>query len=179
MPRVKRSVNAKKKRREVLEQASGYWGLKSKTYRRAKEQVMRSGNYAFRDRKVRKRDFRKLWIIRINAGARQHGMSYSQLMHGLKLAEIDVDRKILADLAVAEPKAFGALVEQAKKAIEKAAKSAAKRIKVTSGGKLKRRQGMESHNRGKMSAKRRRKLHQDQPLHDNDRREALRLLGMK
>jgi large subunit ribosomal protein L20 len=87
---------------------------------------MRSGNYAFRDRKVRKRDFRKLWIIRINAGARQHGMSYSQLMHGLKLAEIDVDRKILADLAVAEPKAFGALVEQAKKAIEKAAKSAAK-----------------------------------------------------
>jgi len=101
-------------------------GLKSKTYRRAKEQVMRSGNYAFRDRKVRKRDFRKLWIIRINAGARQHGMSYSQLMHGLKLAEIDVDRKILADLAVAEPKAFGALVEQAKKAIEKAAKSAAK-----------------------------------------------------
>ena len=126
MPRVKRSVNAKKKRREVLEQASGYWGLKSKTYRRAKEQVMRSGNYAFRDRKVRKRDFRKLWIIRINAGARQHGMSYSQLMHGLKLAEIDVDRKILADLAVAEPKAFGALVEQAKKAIEKAAKSAAK-----------------------------------------------------
>jgi len=126
MPRVKRSVNARKKRREVLEQASGYWGLKSKTYRRAKEQVMRSGNYAFRDRKVRKRDFRKLWIIRINAGARQHGMSYSQLMHGLKLAEIDVDRKILADLAVAEPKAFGALVAQAKKAIEKAAKSAAK-----------------------------------------------------
>jgi large subunit ribosomal protein L20 len=91
---------------------------------------MRSGNYAFRDRKVRKRDFRKLWIIRINAGARQHGMSYSQLMHGLKLAEIDVDRKILADLAVSEPKAFGALVEQAKKAIEKAAKSAAKAEKA-------------------------------------------------
>src|SRR3954468_14148700 len=126
MPRVKRSVNAKKKRREVLEQASGYWGLKSKTYRRAKEQVMRSGNYAFRDRKVRKRDFRKLWIIRINAGARQHGISYSQLMHGLKLAEIELDRKILADLAVAEPKAFGALCDQAKAAIEKAAKAAAK-----------------------------------------------------
>ena len=112
MPRVKRSVNAKKKRREVLEQASGYWGLKSKTYRRAKEQVMRSGNYAFRDRKARKRDFRKLWIIRINAGARQHGISYSQLMHGLKLADIQVDRKILADLAVAEPKAFAVIVEK-------------------------------------------------------------------
>ena len=130
MPRVKRSVHAKKKRREVLDQASGYWGLKSKTYRRAKEQVMRSGNYAFRDRKVRKRDFRKLWIIRINAGARQHGMSYSQLMHGLKLAEIEVDRKILADLAVAEPKAFAGLVEQARAAIEKAAKAEAKAEKA-------------------------------------------------
>ena len=75
MPRVKRSVHAKKKRREVLEQASGYWGLKSKVYRRAKEQVMQSGNYAYRDRRARKRDFRKLWIIRINAGARQHGIS--------------------------------------------------------------------------------------------------------
>ena len=124
MPRVKRSVNAKKKRREVLEQASGYWGLKSKTYRRAKEQVMRSGNYAFRDRKARKRDFRKLWIIRINAGARQHGISYSQLMHGLKLAEIEVDRKILADLAVAEPKAFAVIVEKSKAAIAEKAKSA-------------------------------------------------------
>ncbi len=117
MPRVKRSVHARKKRREVLEQASGYWGLKSKVYRRAKEQVMRSGNYAFRDRKARKRDFRRLWIIRINAGARQHGMSYSQLVHGMKLAGIELDRKILADLAVAEPKAFGAIAAQAKAAI--------------------------------------------------------------
>ena len=125
MPRVKRSVNAKKKRREVLAQASGYWGLKSKTYRRAKEQVMRSGNYAFRDRKARKRDFRKLWIIRINAGARQHGISYSQLMHGLKLADIQVDRKILADLAVAEPKAFVVIVEKSKAAIAEKAKAAA------------------------------------------------------
>ncbi len=91
---------------------------------------MRSGNYAFRDRKVRKRDFRKLWIIRINAGARQHGISYSQLMHGLKLAEIELDRKILADLAVAEPKAFGALCDQAKAAIEKAGKAAAKAEKA-------------------------------------------------
>jgi large subunit ribosomal protein L20 len=120
MPRVKRSVHAKKKRREVLEQASGYWGLKSKVYRRAKEQVMRSGNYAFRDRKVRKRDFRKLWIIRINAGARMHGLSYSQLMHGLKLAGVEVDRKILADLAATEPAAFGAVVERAKAALEAA-----------------------------------------------------------
>jgi large subunit ribosomal protein L20 len=120
MPRVKRSVHAKKKRREVLDQASGYWGLKSKVYRRAKEQVMRSGNYAFRDRKVRKRDFRKLWIIRINAGARMHGLSYSQLMHGLKLAGVEVDRKILADLAATEPTAFGAVVEKAKAALETA-----------------------------------------------------------
>jgi large subunit ribosomal protein L20 len=120
MPRVKRAVHAKKKRREVLDQASGYWGLKSKVYRRAKEQVMRSGNYAFRDRKVRKRDFRKLWIIRINAGARMHGLSYSQLMHGLKLAGVEVDRKILADLAATEPAAFAAVVETAKAALEAA-----------------------------------------------------------
>jgi large subunit ribosomal protein L20 len=120
MPRVKRAVHAHKKRREVLDQASGYWGLKSKVYKRAKEQVMRSGNYAFRDRKVRKRDFRQLWIIRINAGARMHGMSYSQLMHGLKLAGVEVDRKILADLAATEPTAFAAVVERAKAALEPA-----------------------------------------------------------
>jgi large subunit ribosomal protein L20 len=120
MPRVKRAIHANKKRREVLDQASGYWGLKSKVYRRAKEQVMRSGNYAFRDRKVRKREFRKLWIIRINAGARQHGLSYSQLMHGLKLAGVEVDRKILADLAATEPAAFGAVVETAKAALANA-----------------------------------------------------------
>jgi large subunit ribosomal protein L20 len=118
MPRVKRSLNARKKRREVLEQASGYWGLKSKVYRRAKEQVMKSGNYAFRDRRARKRDFRRLWIIRINAGARQHGLSYSKLMHGLKLAGITIDRKILADLAATAPAAFGAIVERAKVALD-------------------------------------------------------------
>ena len=117
MARVKRSIHARKKRREILAQASGYWGLKSKVYRRAKEQVMRSGNYAFRDRRVRKRDFRRLWIIRINAGARQHDLSYSKLMHGLKLAGIGVDRKILADLAATDPVAFGALVEHAKGAL--------------------------------------------------------------
>ncbi len=117
MARVKRSIHARKKRREVLEQASGYWGLKSKVYRRAKEQVMKSGNYAFRDRRVRKRDFRRLWIIRINAGARQHDLSYSKLMHGLKLAGITVDRKILADLAATDANAFSALVGHAKSAL--------------------------------------------------------------
>jgi len=120
MPRVKRSVNAKKKRREVLEQASGYWGLKSKTYRRAKEQVMRSGNYAFRDRKVRKRDFRKLWIIRINAAAHQNEMNYNTLMNGLKQAGIEVNRKILADLAVHDPAAFTALADKARSALNAA-----------------------------------------------------------
>jgi len=113
MARVKRSVNAKKKRREVLEQAKGYRGLKKNTYKRAKEQMLKSLTYAYRDRRTRKRDFRRLWIIRINAGARQHGLSYNQLMHGLKLAEIDLDRKVLSDLAVHEPAAFKALVDQA------------------------------------------------------------------
>jgi large subunit ribosomal protein L20 len=117
MARVKRSINAKKKRRKVLGEASGYWGLKSKVYRRAKEQTMRSGNYAYRDRRVRKRDFRSLWIIRINAGARQHGLSYSQFMHGLNKAGVEADRKILADLAMNEPEAFGDLAERAKTAL--------------------------------------------------------------
>ncbi len=120
MPRVKRSVNAKKKRREVLEQASGYWGLKSKTYRRAKEQVMRSGNYAFRDRKARKRDFRKLWIVRINAAARENEISYSRLMDGLKKAGNDINRKMLADLAMTDPGAFTELVGVAKQALKTA-----------------------------------------------------------
>lgn len=117
MARVKRSVNAKKKRRKVLEEASGYWGLKSKVYRRAKEQVMRSGNYAYRDRRVKKRDFRSLWIVRINAGARQHDLSYSQFMHGLKKAGVEADRKVLADLAMNEPEAFGDLAARAKAAL--------------------------------------------------------------
>jgi large subunit ribosomal protein L20 len=117
MPRVKRSLHAKKKRRNVLEQASGYWGLKSKVYKRAKEQVLKSGNYAYRDRRVRKRDFRRLWITRINAGARQHDLSYSQFMHGLNKAGIEVDRKILADLAATDPVAFGHIAERAKAAL--------------------------------------------------------------
>jgi large subunit ribosomal protein L20 len=117
MARVKRSVHAKKKRREVLEAAKGYRGLKKNTYRKAKEQVMKSLSYAYRDRRARKRDFRRLWIIRINAGARQHGLSYNQLIHGLKLAEIDLDRKVLADIAVSDPKAFAVLAEAAKTAL--------------------------------------------------------------
>mgnify|MGYP000851216993 CR=1 FL=1 len=117
MTRVKRAVHGQKKRRKVLDRASGYWGLKSKLYRQAKVQVMRSGNYAFRDRRARKRDFRRLWIIRINAGARMNGISYSQLVHGLKLAGIGVDRKVLADIAVADPAAFAKIAEAAKAAL--------------------------------------------------------------
>jgi large subunit ribosomal protein L20 len=117
MARVKRSVNAKKKRREVLESAKGYRGLKKNTYRKAKEQMLKSLSYAYRDRRARKRDFRRLWIIRINAGARQNGLSYNQFMHGLRKAEIELDRKVLADLAVADPKAFGTLAEAAKAAL--------------------------------------------------------------
>ena len=116
MPRVKRSLHAKKKRRNVLEQASGYWGLKSKVYRRAKEQVLKSGNYAYRDRRARKRDFRRLWITRINAAARQNGMSYGTFMHGLKLAGIEIDRKVLADIAVRDADTFRRFAEAAREA---------------------------------------------------------------
>ena len=118
MPRVKRSVHARKKRRKVLDRASGYWGLKSKTYKAAKEQVDRSLVYAYRDRKNKKRVFRRLWITRINAAARTHDLSYNQLVSGLRKAEIELDRKILADLAVSDPDAFGELAEQAKAALK-------------------------------------------------------------
>jgi large subunit ribosomal protein L20 len=114
MARVKRSVNAHKKRREVLEQASGYRGQRSRLYRKAKEQVQHSMMYAYRDRRARKGDFRKLWIQRINAAARAEGMTYNRFISGLKTAGVDVDRKILADLAVTDPKAFVALVDLAK-----------------------------------------------------------------
>ena len=114
MARVKRSVNAHKKRREVLEQASGYRGQRSRLYRKAKEQLTHSGVYAFRDRRARKGDFRKLWIQRINAAVRAEGMTYNRFISGLKAAEVEVDRKILADLAITDPKAFTALVEVAK-----------------------------------------------------------------
>ena len=118
MARVKRSVHAKKKRRKVLERASGYTGARSRRYRTAREQVMGSMQYAYRDRRARKGQFRRLWITRINAAARMHGTSYSRLMAGLKAAEIEVDRKMLADMAVNDPDAFGALVEVAQTAVE-------------------------------------------------------------
>src|ERR671935_1405059 len=119
MPRVKRSVHARKKRRKVLEQAKGYWGLKSKTYRHAKEQVEKSLVYAYRDRKAKKRNFRRLWIIRINAAARREGLSYNQFVSGCRKAGIDLDRKVLADLAVSDPAAFKLIAEQAKSALAK------------------------------------------------------------
>ena len=114
MARVKRAVNAHKKRREILEQASGYRGQRSRLYRKAKEQVTHSLVYAYRDRRARKGDFRKLWIQRINAAARAEGMTYNRFIQGLKAAGVEVDRKILADLAVNDAAAFNALVETAK-----------------------------------------------------------------
>ena len=117
MARVKRSVGAQKKRRKVLEQAKGYWGLKSTNYRYAKEQVEHSLVYAYRDRKNRKRAFRRLWIVRINAGARLNGLSYNQFISGLRLANVELDRKVLADLAITDPAAFAKLAEQAKTAL--------------------------------------------------------------
>ncbi|MDP9070599.1 MAG: 50S ribosomal protein L20 [Actinomycetota bacterium] len=110
MARVKRSVHAKKHRRAILEQAQGYYGNKSRTFRAANEQVMHSLQYAYRDRRARKGDFRQLWIQRINAAARQHGMSYSRLISGLRAAGVEVDRKVLADIAVTDPPAFAKLV---------------------------------------------------------------------
>jgi large subunit ribosomal protein L20 len=115
--RVKRAVNAHKKRRVVLERASGYRGQRSRLYRKAKEQVTHSLVYSYRDRRKRKGDFRKLWIQRINAGAREHGLTYNRFVQGLKAAGIEVDRKMLAELAVNDIAAFGALVEVARKAL--------------------------------------------------------------
>jgi large subunit ribosomal protein L20 len=117
MARVKRAVHSKKHRRAVLEQAQGYYGNKSRSYRAAHEQVQHSLQYAFRDRRARKGDFRQLWIQRINAATRQHGLSYSRFIAGLKAAEIEVDRKILADIAVRDSAAFAALVAVAKQAV--------------------------------------------------------------
>ena len=117
MARVKRSVNAKKKRRSVLEQASGYRGQRSRLYRKAKEQTLHSGVYAYRDRRKRKSDFRRLWIQRINAAARAEGMTYNRFIQGLKAADVDVDRRMLAEIAVNDPAAFTALVKVAKGAL--------------------------------------------------------------
>jgi len=114
---VKRAVNAQKKRRVVLERASGYRGQRSRLYRKAKEQMLHSLGYAYRDRRAKKGDFRRLWIQRINAAARANGMTYNRFMQGLKAAEVEVDRKILADLAVNDAAAFTALVELARKSL--------------------------------------------------------------
>jgi large subunit ribosomal protein L20 len=123
--RVKRAVNAHKKRREVLEKAKGYRGQRSRLYRKAKEQVTHSLVYAYRDRRVRKGDFRRLWITRINAAARQNGITYNRLIQGLKAAGVEVDRKILADLAVTDAAAFTALVEVARQALPTETEAAA------------------------------------------------------
>ncbi len=114
MPRVKRGVTARKRRNRILNQAKGYYGARSKLFKTAREAVEHGWRYAYRDRKQRKRTFRALWIIRINAAAREHGLSYSRLINGLKCADVEVDRKILAQLAVTDPQAFGALADLAK-----------------------------------------------------------------
>jgi large subunit ribosomal protein L20 len=114
MPRVKRGVAARKRRNRILNEAKGYYGARSKLFKTAREAVEKGWRYAYRDRKQRKRTFRALWITRINAAARENGMSYSRLINGLKTANVEVDRKILAQLAVTDPKAFGALADLAK-----------------------------------------------------------------
>ena len=118
MPRVKRSVAGRKKRREVLDKAKGYYSARGKHFRAAREQVAHSGVYAFRDRRARKGDFRRLWIVRINAAARANGISYSRLIAGLREAQVEVDRKVLAELAVNDPQAFSALADAAKRSLE-------------------------------------------------------------
>jgi large subunit ribosomal protein L20 len=121
MARVKRAVGSKKHRKQILERAKGYYGNKSRSYRAANEQVMHSGQYAFRDRRARKGDFRRLWIQRINAGTREHGLAYSRFIAGLGAAGVEVDRKVLADLAVSDKAAFAALVQVAQGALDQSA----------------------------------------------------------
>ena len=118
MARVKRGVVARERHKKVLKKAKGYYGARSRTYKVAKQAVTKAGQYAYRDRRQRKRQFRALWIVRINAGARQNGLSYSRMIDGLKKAEVEVDRKVLADLAVHDQVAFAALAETAKAALE-------------------------------------------------------------
>lgn len=124
MPRAKRGNKRTEKRRKILDLAKGYRGTKSKLYRSAKESVERGLNFAYTGRKLKKRDFRKLWIVRINAACRLNDIKYSQFIHGLSLAEIELDRKVLADMAVKQPEAFAAVVGQAKDAIGKQAQAA-------------------------------------------------------
>ncbi|MBA2274809.1 MAG: 50S ribosomal protein L20 [Actinobacteria bacterium] len=120
MPRVKRSVAGRKKRRAVLKEAKGYYSSRGHHYRAAREQVLHSGVYAYRDRRARKGDFRRLWITRINAAARNNGLTYSRFMAGLRLAEIELDRKMLAEMAVNDPAAFTSLTEVARQSLDKA-----------------------------------------------------------
>lgn len=120
MPRVKRSVAGRKKRRAVLKEAKGYYSSRGHHYRAAREQVLHSGVYAYRDRRARKGDFRRLWITRINAAARNNGLTYSRFMAGLRLAEIELDRKVLAEMAVNDPAAFTSLTEVARQSLEQA-----------------------------------------------------------
>lgn len=117
MARVKRGVIARRRHKKILKQAKGYYGARSRVFRVAKQAVIKAGQYAYRDRRQRKRQFRQLWIARINAGARTNGLSYSKFINGLKKASIEIDRKILADLAVHEKVAFAALVEKAKESL--------------------------------------------------------------
>ncbi|OUT97495.1 MAG: 50S ribosomal protein L20 [Flammeovirgaceae bacterium TMED32] len=117
MPRVKRGVTARRRHKKVLKQAKGYYGARSRVFRVAKQAVTKAGQYAYRDRKVRKRMFRGLWIQRINAAAREHGISYSRMINGLKKQNIEIDRRVLADLAIHEKEAFATLAEKAKSAL--------------------------------------------------------------
>jgi large subunit ribosomal protein L20 len=125
MPRAVSNVPRLKRKKQILQAAKGAYGGRSKLWKAAKETVERGWRYAYRDRKNKKRDFRRLWIVRINAAAHQHGMSYSVFMNGLKLAGLEIDRKILADIAVRDPQAFGAIADQARSALDKAAQTAA------------------------------------------------------
>lgn len=118
MPRASRSVQAKARHKKILKAAKGYYGARSRVYRVAKQAVIKAGQYAYRDRKQKKRVFRALWIARINAGARLHGLSYSTFIHGLKKAEIELDRKVLSDIAIQDPAGFAALANKAKQALE-------------------------------------------------------------
>jgi large subunit ribosomal protein L20 len=124
MPRVKRGVVSRRRRKKVLKQAKGYYGARSRTFKVAKQAVIKAGQYAYRDRRQRKRQFRSLWIIRINAAAREHGLSYSRFIAGLKKAAIEVDRRVLADLAMNEKEVFAVLAEQANAALGEQAQAA-------------------------------------------------------
>ena len=120
MARVKRGVTAKARHKKVLSKAKGYYGARSRTFRTANQAVIKAGQYAYRDRRQRKREFRALWITRINAAARMHGLSYSRLINGMNRADLEIDRKVLADIAVRDPEAFGAIAAQAKAALASA-----------------------------------------------------------